>query len=169
MNNEKILTSLEAQRDVCYAQLISKNISERYQEMYDDIRRGRVFIFDNGEKEMLKDLKILKKNKSFDQLYIETVNSYRNLDNSSLINYFTGEFERIFNKIIQSGKSKEIQAAFIEYDYYYHYTSFFNCYGKQEYPFVEEPRYISSEYDYQKHILFVDEGINFSTSLARLF
>ena len=50
---------------------------------------------------------------------------------------------------------------FIEYDYYYHFTSGITCYGRQEYPLIEEPRYISNEYDNNKHVLFLDNGINF--------
>ncbi len=110
---------------------------------------------------MLSDLKKLSKDTSLDNSFKNKLTEYLNLDNGALITYFENEFERVFTAIISSGKQHEIQAFFIEYDYYYHYSSFIACYGQQEYPTIEVPRYITNEYDYSKQILFIDNGINF--------
>ena len=89
------------------------------------------------------------------------IKEFLRLDNDGLIDYFINEIEKVLDKIVDSNKQDEIQALFIEYDYYYHYTSCVECYGQQEYPIVVEPRYITSEYDYDKKVFFLDEGINF--------
>jgi len=161
MDNPKILKLLERQRDTLFNKLKETSISRLYKEQYADIKAGRVFIFDNGERQMLNDLKKLSKDTSHDGSFKSKLNEYLALDNKSLITYFQGEFERIFNDIRGSGKQDDIQGLFIEYDYYYHYTSCIICYGIQAYPIIEEPRYISSEYDYNKQVLFIDNGINF--------
>ncbi len=69
MDNSQILTLLEKQRDVLFDKLKKTSISELYKKEYSDIKSGRVFIFDNGEKQMLKDLKKLSKDTSFDLAY----------------------------------------------------------------------------------------------------
>ena len=161
MDNPKILNLLEKQRDSLFEKLKGTSISVLYKEQYDDIKAGRVFVFDNGERQMLSDLKKLSKDISLDSSFKTKVTQYLSLDNDTLITYFQKEFERILNEIIISGKQDEIQALFLEYDYYYHYTSSITCYGRQEYPVIEEPRYITKEYDYNKQILFLDNGINF--------
>ena len=161
MDNPKILTLLEKQRDSLLEKLKATSISNLYKEQYDDIKAGRVFVFDNGERQMLSDLKKLCKDTSLDSSFKNKLSEYLKLDNNSLTTYFQKEFERIFAEILNSGKQHEIQALFIEYDYYYHYTSNIICYGLQEYPLIEDPRYISNEYDYNKQVLFLNNGINF--------
>ena len=161
MDNPKILKLLEAQRDSLLSKLNVTTISGLYKEQYDDIKAGRVFVFDNGERKMLSDLKKLSKDTSHDNSFKSKLTEYATLDNSALITYFQGEFERVLNEITMSGKQDEIQGIFIEYDFYYHYTSVMICFGRQEYPVIEEPRYISNEYDYSKQVLFIDNGINF--------
>ena len=98
---------------------------------------------------------------SHDASFKDKISEYLKLDNNALIKYLQNELEKVFIQIKSSGKQHDIQALFIEYDFYYHYTSNITCYGKQEYPLIEEPRYISNEYDYSKQILFLDTGINF--------
>lgn len=161
MDNPQILKLLEKQRDSVFDKLKSLKISELYKEKYNDIKSGKVFVFDNGEKQMLQDLKQLSKNTSFDSPFENKLKEYRDLDNELLVGYFIQEFHRVFNEIKSSGKSNEIQAIFSEYDYYYHFTSSLICYGSQDYPLIEEPRYINKEYDYNKQVLFIDNGINF--------
>lgn len=161
MDNPQILTLLEKQRDELFDELRKTSISERYKKEYLDIKAGRVFIFDNGEKQMLKDLKRLSKDTSFDNAYKSKLTEYSNLENEKLIEYFKTEFEKLFDEIRSWDKQDEIQAIFIEYDFYYHFTSCLTSYGKQDYPLIEEPRYITGEYDYNKQILFIDKGINF--------
>ena len=161
MDNPKILKLLEQQRDSLFESLKATSISGLYKEQYDDIRAGRVFVFDNGERQMLNDLKKLLRDTSHDASYKDKLTEYLKLDNNTLISYFQNEFEKVFEKIVSSEKQDEIQAIFIEYDYYYHYTSNITCYGQQEYPLIEEPRYISNEYDFNKQVLFLDNGINF--------
>lgn len=161
MDNPKILKLLERQRDTLLEKLKATSISDLYKEQYDDIKEGRVFVFDNGERQMLSDLKKLSKDTSLDNSFKNKLTEYLKLDNNDLTEYFRKEFERVFTEIINSGKQEEIQALFIEYDSYYHYSSHITCYGLQEYPLIEEPRYISNEYDYDKQILFLENGINF--------
>ena len=161
MDNLKILKLLEAQRDSLLSKLKVTSISGLYKQEYDDIKAGRIFVFDNGARKMLNDLKKLLKDTSHDNAFKSKLTEYSNLDNSALVGYFQSEFERILNEIIISGKQGEIQALFIEYDFYYHYTSIIVCFGRQEYPVIEEPRYISNEYDHNKQVLFIDNGINF--------
>lgn len=161
MDNPTILKLLESQRNTVFDRLKETSISGLYKEQYADMKAGRVFIFDNGERQMLADLKKLSEDSSLDASFQSKLNEYLALDNKSLITYLQGEFERIFNEIAGSGKHEDTQALFIEYDDYYHYNSSITCYGIQEYPLIAEPRYISSEYDYNKQILFLDNGINF--------
>jgi hypothetical protein len=161
MDNQKILNLLEEQRESLFTKLKAISISGLYKEKYDDIKAGRVFVFDNGRKKMLSDLKRLSKDTSLDSSFKNKVDEYVKLDNDALIIYFQKEFERVLNEIIISAKQDEIQALFIEYDFYYHFTSNIICYGRQEYPIIEEPRYITNEYDYNKQVLFIDNGINF--------
>jgi hypothetical protein len=161
MDNSKILKLLEAQRDSLLSKLKVTTISGLYKEQYDENKAGRVFVFDNGERKMLSDLKKLLKDTSHDESFKNKLTEYSNLDNSALVAYFQREFERVLNEIFISGKQDEIQALFIEYDFYYHYTSIIVCYDRQKYPVIEEPRYISNEYDFNKQVLFIDSGINF--------
>ncbi len=161
MNNSKILQLLENHRDRLFEKLKATTISQLYKEQYNDIKAGRVFVFDNGEREMLRDLKQLSNDISHDDSFANKLTQFLNLDNNSLTVHFQKEFERVFSDILDSNKQDEIQALFIEYDHYYHYTSCITCYGQQEYPIIEEPRYITNEYDYNKKILFLDNGINF--------
>lgn len=161
MDNSKTLTLLEKQRDALFNKLKRTSISELYKKEYSDIKSGRVYIFDNEERKMLRDLKILSKGTSLDFAYKFKLTEYSNLDNEELIKYFKAELERIIDEIRSSGKLDDIQSIFIEYDFYYHFISCLTCYGKQDYPLIEEPRYITSEYDYNKLILFIDKGISF--------
>ncbi|WP_293301546.1 hypothetical protein [Pedobacter sp. UBA4863] len=161
MDNPKILKLLERQRDILFDKLKGASISGLYKEQYADIKAGRVFVFDNGERRMLNDLKKLSKETSHDTLYEDKLAEYLQLDNNALVSYFQNELDKVFKQIIGSGRQDEIQALFIEYDYYYHFTSSITCCGRQEYPSIEEPRYISNEYDYNKQILFLDKVINF--------
>ena len=159
MGNKQILEFLEKYRDNVFENLKSTSISGLYQEQYEDIQTGRV-VFDQFD-DILGDLKLLADDKSNDGLIKDKLDEYENLDNNALIQYLADEIRRILNEIVESGKIHDIQALFIEYDFYYHYTSCVTCYGKQEYPFIETPRYITSEYDYNKQILFIPNGINF--------
>lgn len=118
-------------------------------------------MFDNGELQMLDNLKKLAKDTSLDNIFKNKLAEFLKLDNNALTAYFQKEFERVFSEIVNSGTQDEMQALFIEYDYYYHYTSSITCYGLQEYPLIVEPRFISSEYDQNKQVLFLVHGINF--------
>ncbi len=160
MDNSTILSALKKQRDDCYQTLISKTISAQYEELYNGFKDGSYLFYNFDEDKLNEELERLKNDKSYDLLYSERLVAYESLNNTELIKYFKTEFEKIFKAIHLSGKTDEIQAIFIEYDYYYHYKSSFTCYGKQLYPCVLEPRYISQEYDYNKQILFLN-GINF--------
>jgi len=162
MDNPTILKLLTQQRDSLFERLKAKSISGLYKEQYEDIKAGRVSILGGGEQQMLSDLISFSKDTSHDDSYSNKLNDYMNLDDENLILYFQNEFERVFKQIQNFGRQAEIQAIFIEYDYYYHYTSCITCYGIQEYPLIEVPRYISNEYDYNKQILFLDKGINFN-------
>ena len=102
MDNSTILKLLERQRDSLLEKLKATTISGLYKEQYDDIKAGRLFVFDNGEKQMLSDLKKLSKDTSLDGLYNNKLTDYLGLDNNALTAYFQDEFERIFNEIIIS-------------------------------------------------------------------
>lgn len=161
MYNPSILKNLESQRDSLFEKLKATTIAGLYKQEYNDLKAGRVIVFDNEERQMLSELKKLSKDSSLEASFKNKLTEYVTLDNTFLTAYFQKEMERVFNEIINSGKQDEIQALFIEYDYYYHYSSCITCYGKQEYPLVEVPRYITDEYDYNKQILFIEKGINF--------
>jgi hypothetical protein len=162
MDNGKILQNLEKQRDSLYKKLSEESVSGLYKKEYKRIKSGRVFVFDGEERQMLAALKQLASNTSYDKAYTNKLNDYLKLDNQLLTDYFQKEFERIFEDIITFEDYGKIQALFIEYDYYYHYTSCIICYGIQDYPLVFEPRYITDEYDCNKKILFLENGINFT-------
>jgi hypothetical protein len=161
MGNAKILTLLEKERDSLFEKLKDISVSRLYKELYDDIEAGRVPVLGNGKEDMVSDLEKLSKDTSLDSSFKKKVTQYLSLDNDALIIYFQNEFERVLNEIMISGKQDEIQALFIEYNDYENYTSSVACYGRQEYPVIEEPRYITGEYDYNKRILLLDNGINF--------
>jgi|SRR5687767_10967083 len=164
MDNPHILKLLEKQRDSLFDKLKSSTISGLYKEEYDEIKAGRVFVFDNGEKQMLRDLKKLLKDTSFDSTFKNKLQEYKDLENELLVDYFFKEFQRVINQIKSSEKLNEIQAIFTECDHYYSFTSCLTCYGMQDYPIIEEPRYISNEYDFNKQVLYIDNGINFKPS-----
>ncbi|RZK01900.1 MAG: hypothetical protein EOO43_23615 [Flavobacterium sp.] len=161
MENLKILMLLEKQRDCLFEKLNATSISELHKQEYEDIKSGKILVLNNGKKEMLNDLKKLTKDISLDGPFKSKLREYQELDNGGLIMYLQKELERCVQEIIASGTLNEIQAVFMEYDYYYHFTSCFTCYGIQAYPELEEPRYISDEYDYNKQVLFLENGINF--------
>ena len=161
MNNTKVLQLLEQQRDGLFVKLRATSISKLYQDEYDELKSGRVISFDSDEREMLKELKELARDTSFDEPYRKKLDEYEGLDNAALVRYFEVEIIRVIDEIFMSERQDEIQALFIEYDYYYHFTSYVTCYGKQEYPLIEEPRCISDEIDFEKEILFIDNGVNF--------
>ncbi len=110
---------------------------------------------------MLNNLKQLAKDTSLDSSFEAKLKEYLELDNNALILYFQKEVGRCLVEIIASGKLNEIQAWFIEYDYYDHFSSSTTGYGIQKYPDIQEPRYISDEYDDNKQVIFLDNGINF--------
>ena len=56
MDNPIILISLEKQRDSLLQKLKATSISALYKEQYNDIKAGRLFVFDNEERQMLSDL-----------------------------------------------------------------------------------------------------------------
>src|SRR4051812_33182823 len=118
MDNPKILKLLEQQRDSLFGKLKATSISALYKEQYDDIKAGRVFVLDNGQRQMLSDLKKLSKDDTHNASLDNKLAEYLSLDNNALTAYFQKEFERVLNEIISSGKQDEIQALFIEYDYY---------------------------------------------------
>lgn len=161
MDNHIILTLLEKQRDYLFEKLKKTSIAALYKKEYQDIKAGRIFVLNNGEREMLNNLKQLAKDTSLDSSFEAKLKEYIELDNNNLILYFKKEFERCLVEIIASGKLNEIQALFIEYDYYYHFSSCITAYGIQKYPEIQEPRYISDEYDDNKQVIFLDNGINF--------
>jgi len=161
MDNSRILHILESHRDQLFKKLNGLTISRLYKQEYQDIKSGRIFVFDNNERQLLNDLKKLSKDTTNDNLIANKLNEFLSLDNEVLTDYFKAELEKVLVKILQSNKQDEIQALFIEYDYYYHFTSCIECYGQQEYPIIEVPRYITNEYDYNKNVLFLDDGINF--------
>lgn len=161
MDNPAILKKLEQQRDRLFQKLKTTSVSATYQQEYDAMASGQVYVIGDNKEEILKDLKELAKDISLDKVYSDKLKEYEGLDNEALVSYFITELERVLDEMINSGKVDEIQAVFIEYDYYYHYTSWIYCYGKQDYPEIEEPRYISDEYDYNKQALFIDNAINF--------
>jgi hypothetical protein len=161
MNNNKILQSLEKQRDQLFKELKQTSIPNFYKELYESIRSGRLVVFDKEERAMLSDLKRLSKDTTYDSAYTNKLTEFINLDNEIIIEHFQNEFMQVLNQIIDSNKQDEIQALSIEYDYYYDYTSCITCFGLQNYPVIEVPRYISGEYDYNKQVLFLDNGINF--------
>lgn len=161
MNNSDILKSLENQRDQLFEKLKTTSVSATYQQEYDQIVSGQVFVMGDNKEQMLQDLKVFAKDTSLDEVYSNKLKEYQSLDNATLITYFQTEIERVLDNILASGKLDEIQGIFIEYDHYYHYTSYIICYGKQDFPVMDEPRYIFDELDHSKQILMIEDGINF--------
>jgi hypothetical protein len=107
MNNIRVLHQLEQQRDALFAKLEATTISKLHQDEYDDLKSGRVFVFGNDEREMLKELKKLAKDTSLDEPYRSKLNEYLGLDNSGLILYFETEITRVINEILASKRQDE--------------------------------------------------------------
>lgn len=161
MENTKLLGLLEKQRDDLYEKLRDTSISKAYRDLLGEFESGETVVLGGGEEEMLEELRELAKDTSRDEAYFRKLDAYAGLDNAALMKYFKGEVDRVVKEILNSKKQDEIQALFIEYDHYYHYDSCVICYGRQEYPIVEKPRYISGEYDPDKQVLVVEHGIDF--------
>jgi hypothetical protein len=161
MDNHQILMQLEQHRDALFLQLNTTSISKLYKEQYAEIKSGRLYVFNNEERQLLSDLEKLSKDTSYDVAYQSQLAAYLNLNNEELITYFQNELVNVLGEIRDSGKQDQIQAFFIEYDYYYHFTSCIICYGLQAYPLVSKPRYLFNEFDYDKQVLLVSKGINF--------
>ncbi len=99
MDNLKILKLLEQQRDSLFEELKATSISQLYKQQYNDIKANRVFVFDNGERKMLSDLKKLSKNTSLDGPFENKLTEYLSLDNDMLTAYMQTEFKRVLNEI----------------------------------------------------------------------
>lgn len=160
MENSTILRLLEKQRDNIFNRLKKTSISGLYKKEYTEIIEGKVFVFDD-DGQLQNDLKKLSEDKSLDALLQNKLNEFLYLDNAPIILHFQNELEKVFDQIAISEKQHEIQGLFFEYDYYYHYTASIFCYGIQEYPIIDKPRYISKEFDFNKRVLSIDKGINF--------
>ena len=139
----------------------STSVSEHYQKQYNNFKTGRIVLVHGNVETMLKELDKLSKQTSYDEIYFEKLAQFDSFDNDAFIENFQQQFKGIFNKISDAGKQDEIQAIFIEYDFYYHFNSFAACYGIQEYLLVLEPRYIANEFDYTKHVFVIEKAINF--------
>lgn len=161
MDNNRILALLENQRNQVLEKLQSKGVTGLYQELYEEALAGNVFDFDNQLEQMIQELSELTADRSLDDQLRDKLAAYAGLDNEALIDYFQKELEKLIRELTASGRLDEMQALFISYDYYYHYTAGADCYGQQEYPLIEEPRYISREFDYTKQILFIEHAVNF--------
>jgi hypothetical protein len=161
MENKQILTSLEKQKKDLLNHLRSTSVSKHYQKQYDDFKTGRIVLVHGNLATMLKELDELSKQTIYDEIYFKKLAQFDSFDNEALIENFKQQFKGMFNKITDTGKQDEIQAIFIEYDFYYHFNSFAACYGIQEYPLVLEPRYTANELDYTKQVLVIEKGINF--------
>lgn len=161
MKNTEILSNLEDQTIQLYRNLNQTSISELYKKQFQDIQSGMVAFFGIEKATLLEQLIKLADDSIDDNNLEQKLNDFRQLDHEKLINHFKDEFERVFKQIADANKQNEIQALFIEYDYYYQYSSYIICCGKQNYPIIEVPRYISNEYDYNKEVYLVDDGVNF--------
>ena len=104
MDNPQILKHLEQQRDALFQKLKSTSISELYKQEYAEIKSGRIFVFDNGERQMLSELKRLSKDTTLDAAYHAKLSEYASLENEELINHFENEFVKLFDAIIKPGK-----------------------------------------------------------------
>ena len=93
MDNPTILQYLESQRDQLFNNLNGLTISTLYKQEYQDLKSGRVFVFDNGERKMLKDLKQLSKDTTNDNLISNKIKEFLRLDNDGLIDYFINEID----------------------------------------------------------------------------
>jgi hypothetical protein len=165
MDNAEILKSIEQQKDSLFEELKVTKISKLHQDLYDEIKEGRVFVYDNAEKEMLHDLEILSKDTSRDIPFIAKASEYLKLDNEALTLHFEEELELMLDKIIASGHQEAIQALTIEYDHYYRYVSFVTCYGQQSDP-AHKAGYVINENDYDGMLSFIEPGINFEPALV---
>ncbi|MBN8679042.1 MAG: hypothetical protein J0M29_12510 [Chitinophagales bacterium] len=161
MKNTEILSNLEDQTSQIYRNLNQTSISALYKKQFQDIQSGMVAFFGIEKATLLEQLIKLADDSIDDNKLEQKLNDFRQLDHEKLIDYFKDEFERVFKQIADANKQDEIQALFIEYDYYYQYSSYIICCGKQNYPIIEVPRYISNEYDYNKEVYLVDDGVNF--------
>ncbi|MDB5200693.1 MAG: hypothetical protein JWQ27_102 [Ferruginibacter sp.] len=161
MHNARILENLVKQRDRLFNELAATTVSELSKSEYIELKAGRLFVFDSDEREMLQELKRLSKETKFDAIYLGILEQYGKLNNDKLVNRFIPEMEKLLHAIVNSGKMEKVQAIFIEYDYYYHYTSSINAYGIHSYPIIEEPRYLTDEIDELQPVLFLADGINF--------
>jgi hypothetical protein len=138
-------------------------ISALYAEQYQDIKSGRVVVLndENEVQQILTNLEKQSKDTSHDHIIADKLAQFLKLENEVLIEYFQKEIEQVLTEIEYSNKQDEIQALFIEYHYYYHFRGGITCYGQQNYPVIEEPRYILGEFNHTKQIIFLDKSINF--------
>lgn len=160
-SNDRIFANLERQRDNLYQTLNSTTITALYKKEYDNLKAGRIIVFNKEQKTILKDLQKLAKDKSNDSIFRNIVKDYQALNNTDIIIYLQQESERVLSMIQEDNLQKHTQALFIVYDHYYDTQSSAMFMGTQDYPLIETPRYICSEIDLSNTVLITAEGIDF--------
>jgi hypothetical protein len=161
MTNEIIKAALVKQKNDWYDKLNHKTISQLFKDEYRDMVGGLVAILGGSKDEMTAELRALSKDKSHDKPYQEKIKLVHALDNASIIKGFMTDLEQMLSFITSNGKLNELQALFIEYDYYYHFGSVAMGYGRQAYPLVTTPRYLNNDIDFNNSVMEPFPAIDF--------
>lgn len=161
MTNELIKAALLKQKNDCYDKLNSKTISQLFRDAYKDLVGSFVAILGGSKDEMTTELRELSKDKSHDKPYHDKIQLVHTLDNAAIIKSFMADVEKMLSLVVDSGKADQLQALFIEYDYYYHFSSVAMGYGRQSYPLVTTPRYLLNEIDFSNEVLSPFAAIDF--------
>jgi len=161
MSNLQIQRALEKQRNELYHSLRGQTLSGLFKQEYKSIKEGTTVYLGEIDEDVLDELKNLSKGTSNDKAFQDAVENINQLGNEAIINSFQADIIQLLNFIRDNGYENKLQAIFIEYDYYYHFKGIVSGYGKQEYPIITEPRYVSDEIDFSKVEFAGIEAINF--------
>ena len=160
MSNLQIEKALIKERDTLYETLSRKTLSGLFKDEYESIQSG-VTVLLNEKDKYLSELLELIKDTSYDQDFVKRVEQIKNLNDSEIINGFEQDLQKLIEFIQKNSFENDIQAIFIEYDYYTDHKAVASAYGKQNYPTIYTPRYISSEIDFSNTIFIHSDNINF--------
>ena len=160
MNNLQIHIAFEKHRAELYDFLSIQSISGLFKKEYQSLKEGSIVYLGDTDQDVQEVLKQLSEDTSHDQLFYKKVQYVNQLDNNNIISSFQNDIIYLLNLIAERKIENGLQAVFIEYDYYYHFKGQATGYGKQNYPIVIEPNYLS-EVDFSKVLFYQTEVINF--------
>jgi hypothetical protein len=164
--NVEIKKALEKQRDELFNYLGKNSLSEFFKQEWKSIKDGTTALIGDVDKDTLEELKQLGKDKSYDKSFQKKVQGIKALNNDVIFSNFEKDITKLLGIVASKKLETELQAIFLEYDYYYDYKAVAVGYGLQIYPTVTEPQYLTNEVDLTKALFEPIEAIDFEEAWA---